>query len=216
MSMRPWTYGFDSASECYLMFVLLHKLLGCLYEGCPQSRWPTRSTAIKLFIAWSDIIMTSHVACTSGTSRVLTVASLKRLKMEALSPAPIDYEVRSVIKVLNAQSIAPIEILRQLSQESFPADLPLLVAQNIHGAPVIQKVECAKANETSTQSKAHGVCIDNCSPSFLTLQEITVWSVSAFSVWRRGGDECHTIQWCQSQTADFYNTGTRKLVPWCN
>ena len=44
-------------------------------------------------------MMTSHDACTSGTSRVLTVASLQRLKMEALIPAPADCEVRSVIKV---------------------------------------------------------------------------------------------------------------------
>ncbi|PNF26371.1 hypothetical protein B7P43_G17995 [Cryptotermes secundus] len=34
--------------------------------------------------------------------------------MEALIPAPADCEVRSVIKFLNAQSIAPIEIDRQL------------------------------------------------------------------------------------------------------
>ena len=55
-------------------------------------------------------IMTSHDACTSGTSRVPTVASLAILKMEALIPAPADCEVRSLIKFLNAQSIAPIEI----------------------------------------------------------------------------------------------------------
>ena len=51
-----------------------------------------------------------RIACTSGTSRVLTVASLQQLKMEALIPAPADCEVRSVIKFLNVQSIAPIEI----------------------------------------------------------------------------------------------------------
>ena len=52
-------------------------------------------------------VMTSHDACTSGTSGVLTVASLQRLNMEALIPAPADREVWSLIKVLNAQSIAP-------------------------------------------------------------------------------------------------------------
>ena len=51
----------------------------------------------------------SHDACTSGTYRVLIVASLQRLKMEVLIPAPADSEVWSVI-VLNAQSIAPIEM----------------------------------------------------------------------------------------------------------
>ena len=60
--------------------------------------------------------MTSHDACISGTSRVLTVASFQRLKMEALIPAPANCEVRVVLKFLNAQSIAPIEIHRQLCQ----------------------------------------------------------------------------------------------------
>jgi hypothetical protein len=40
--------------------------------------------------------------------------SLQLLKMKALIPAPADCEVRSVIKFLNAQSIAPIEIHHQL------------------------------------------------------------------------------------------------------
>ena len=60
--------------------------------------------------------MTSHDACTSGTSRVLTVASLQRLKMEAVIPAPSDCGLRSVIEFLNAQSIVPIEIHHQLYQ----------------------------------------------------------------------------------------------------
>ena len=54
--------------------------------------------------------------CTSGTSRVLTVESLQRLKVEALIPVPADSEVQSMIKLLNAQSIASIEIHRQLCQ----------------------------------------------------------------------------------------------------
>ena len=54
-------------------------------------------------------------ACTSGISRVLTVASLQRLKEEA-HPAPAECAVWSVIKFLNAQSIAPIEIHRELCQ----------------------------------------------------------------------------------------------------
>ena len=60
-------------------------------------------------------IMTSHNASTSGTSRVLT-ASLQRLKMDDLSPTPSDCEMRSVINCLYAESIAPIEIHRQLCQ----------------------------------------------------------------------------------------------------
>ena len=66
-----------------------------------------------------DIEM-SHDSCTCGTSRVLTIASLQLLKMKALNPAPEDCEVRSVIKFLYSQSMAPIEI-RQLCQQSFSA-----------------------------------------------------------------------------------------------
>ena len=131
-----------------------------------------------------DRVMTPHDICTSGTSRVLTVTPLQQLKMEALIPAPADSEVRSMIKFLNAESIAPIEIHRQLCQHSFTADFLLLVAQNRHGAPVVQKIVHqvgAKAADTRTQSKAHEVSIDNCSLSFLTPQEISVRSESAFS-----------------------------------
>ena len=63
-----------------------------------------------------DRVMTSHDACTIRTFRVLTLASLQRLKLEALIPTPAGCEVRSVIKFLSAQSIAPIEIHRQLQQ----------------------------------------------------------------------------------------------------
>ena len=111
-------------------------------------------------------------------------------------PAPADCEVRSLIKFLNAQSIAPIEIHCQLWQQSFPADFSLLVAHNCQGEPVVQKIVRqvgAKATDTRTQSKAYGVSIDNCDPSFVTPQEISVCSASAFSEWQRGRDECQTV-----------------------
>ena len=62
-----------------------------------------------------DRVIISHDSCTSGTSRVPKVASLQPLTVEALIPAASDCKVRSVIKFLNAQSIAPIEI-RQVCQ----------------------------------------------------------------------------------------------------
>ena len=76
-----------------------------------------------------DRVMTSHDSCTSGTSRVITVASLQQLKKETLISASANCEVQSVIKFLNAQSLAVIEIC-QLCQQSFLADFLLLVAQN--------------------------------------------------------------------------------------
>ena len=54
--------------------------------------------------------MTSHDACISGTFRILAVASVQRLKLEALIPVSADGELRSVIKFLNVQTIALIEI----------------------------------------------------------------------------------------------------------
>ena len=163
--------------------------------------------------------LVNHNASTSGTSRVLTVASSQRLKMETLIPALANCEVRSVIKFLNAQSIAPIEIRRQLCQfyssnvmskqlvrrwcrqftagrqhvhdversgrpsiitddlvelvrkrimenrcfriTELSSNFPLLIVQNCHGAPVVQKIVCqvgSKATGARTQSKARGAC----------------------------------------------------------
>ena len=76
-------------------------------------------------------VMTSHDACISGTSRVFTIASLQRLKIKALIPAPADCEVRSVLKFLNAQSTALIEINRQLCQQSFPAPCCRTVTEHL-------------------------------------------------------------------------------------
>ena len=85
------------------------------YKGRPQSKFPTRPTVycVKLLHV-HDRLMTSDDACSSGTSLFLTVASLQRLKMEALIPSSTDCEVRSVIKFLNAQRISPIILHRQL------------------------------------------------------------------------------------------------------
>ena len=96
------------------------------YEGSQQSKFPTRPRASKPFIARSDCvyvrdrILTSHDACTSGTYRDFTVASLQRLKMEALIPAPANCEVQSAIEFLNAQNIARFEIHHQLCQVNGP------------------------------------------------------------------------------------------------
>ena len=74
-----------------------------------------------------DRVITSHDTCTSGTSRVLTVASLQQLKMEAHIPASADCEVWSMIKFLNAQSIAPIEIHHTwLKFREFRVEIPVL------------------------------------------------------------------------------------------
>ena len=52
----------------------------------------------------------SHDACTSGSSRVLTIASLLWLQIETLIPAPADYEALSVINRLE-MSVQETQIL---------------------------------------------------------------------------------------------------------
>ena len=76
--------------------------------------------------------MTSHDACTSGTSRVLTVASLQRLKMEALTPAPTDCELWVYDKVFQCTE----QYYSQPKQEikSNGSKIPLLQNTDIQSA----------------------------------------------------------------------------------
>ena len=157
-----------------------------------------------------DRVMMKHDACTSGTSRVPTEASLQWFKVESLIPAPADCEVRFLIKILNAQSVAPIEIHRPLCQQSFPADFPLLVAQNCHGAFVLRKIVRqvgAEETDTRTKTNAHGrVSIENIVVHlFLHLNKFLPSQRKHFQNDREV--ETNVTQWFQSQAADFYNTG---------
>ena len=141
--------------------------------------------------------MTSHVACTSGTSRIITIASFQRLKMEALIPAPADCEVRSVIKFFNAKSIAPIEIHHELCQVY---GLTRLDGQHI-----------------SCRSSA-GRCLINIHSITLTSRSVififsytsinSCWiSVSVFKMRER---RRWVSEWFQSQAADFCDTGYKR------
>ena len=137
--------------------------------------------------------MTSQDICTSGTSRVLTVASLQRLKMEALIPAPTECEVQFLIKFLNAQSIASIEIY-QLCQ--------------IYGHTRLdgQHISCRSSV---------GRCLNIIHPIARTSRPLisTFSSTSrnfclvsvSFSEWQER--RRWASQWFQSQAAEFYDTG---------
>ena len=108
--------------------------------------------------------MASHDACNSGTCRVLTVPSLQRLKIEALSLATADCDVRSMINILNAQSIAPIDIHRQLCQ----------------------------VNGHTRLDGQHIFCRSLCGMCLIIIHPIAgPHAASVFSEWQRGGDECH-------------------------
>ena len=94
--------------------------------------------------------------------------------------------------------------------QSFPADFLLLVAQNCHGAPVVQKIVLevgAKATDTRTQCNPHVVSTDNsCGLSFLTPQGIPVRSALAFSKWQS------ITQWFQSQAAQGYKSWSHDMT----
>ena len=73
-------------------------LLSLLTRDVHKVSFPLVSQPVNPLLCVRDRVMILHDASTSGTCRVLTVASLQRLKMEALIPAPADGEVRSVLK----------------------------------------------------------------------------------------------------------------------
>ena len=151
----------------------------------------------------SDGVMTSHDAFTSGTFRVLTIASLQLLKMEALISAPGDYEVRYVI-----------EFLRNKRRRMLTSG-DVLLHDNGHTGFEVNKspagVQLGGVLSSTLQPEPRAQWF----PSFLTPQGIPVRSASAFSAWQSGGDECHNSG-SKSHAADFYDTEIQKLVPQCN
>ena len=101
--------------------------------------------------------------------------------METLIPAPADYKVRSVMKFLNAQSIAPMAICRQLCQ--------------VYGHTRLdgQHISCRSSAERCLIIIPIPIT-RNSLPVFPPfLQEVPVRSAKMFSEWQRGEDECHTV-----------------------
>ena len=133
-----------------------------------------------------------------------SLASLQRLKIEAFIPASANCKVQSVIKFLNAQ----------LCQQSFPADFPLLVAQNCHKAPVVQKIVrqvSEKATHQNTKRSAWSQHWQLWFIFFYTLRNFCPAKHQRFLNDREV--EMSITQRFQSQAADF-DTGIQKLVPW--
>ena len=101
-----------------------------IHEGCTQSKFPTCPTASKLFycvkqLCIRDIVMMLQSTCSSWTSRVLTVPSLQQLRL--LFQLPLTVKCGFVIKFLNAQSIALIEIHHTgLTFREFRVQIPVL------------------------------------------------------------------------------------------
>ena len=138
--------------------------------------------------------MTSYDSCTSGTSRVLTVASLQWLKIEALIPAPVDCEVRFMIKFLNAQSIAPIKIHRQLYLAYGHTRLVVHISCSSSAGRYLIMIH------PTARTSCPMISI------FLTPQEIPLRSAPAFSEWQRDGDGCHSGFNPRQQTSTTQDT----------
>ena len=125
--------------------------------------------------------MTSHGACISSTSWVLKVASLQRLKVEALISAPADCEVRFAIKFFNALSKALVEIHLQLCQ--------------VYGHMA--------RRSTHLLLEFGGRCLIIIHPVTRTSRPVSsIFSYTSrnscpvsvvFSEWQTGWDECHTV-----------------------
>ena len=139
-------------------------------------------------------------ALTSRTSSVLIVASLQRLKMEALIPTPADCEVRSVIKFLNAQSIAPNVIHRQLCQvyDHTRLDGQHISCRSSAGRCLIIILPIAR---TSRPVIFH---------NFLHLKKFLSGQRQRIQNDREA--EMNVTDWCKSSAADFYDTGIQNLV----
>ena len=116
-----------------------------------------------------DRVMMSHYTCTSGTFQVLTVALLQRLKMEVLILSPANCEVQSMIKFLNAQSIAPIEIHRQLCQ--------------VYGHTWLD------SKQISCRSSPYSPYLVSCFHHFLHLKKFLSGQRQCF----QNNRECHTV-----------------------
>ena len=144
--------------------------------------------------------MTSQDVATSGIFRVITVASLQRLKVEAHIAAPADCGVRSVIKVFNVQSIAPIEIHRQLCQVY---DHTRLAGQHISSGSSAGR--CLIIIHPIPRTRRPVISIF----SYISRNSCPI-SFSVFSMTKR---QRWVSEWFQSQAADFYDTGIQKLVP---
>ena len=124
--------------------------------------------------------MSNDVAWTSGTSWILTVASLQRLKMETYSRTRRLWS--AMTKFLNAQSIALIEIHRQLCQ--------------VYGHMVI--ISC-RIWAGRCFSIIHPIAWSSRS----VMSIFTYSSASAFSDWQMWK---WASQWLQFHAADFYDT----------
>ena len=130
-------------------------------------------------------------------------------------PVPSDCEVQSVIKVLNAHSIAPIEIHCHLCQVNGPN---VMTKQMVH-------CWCRQftAGQQHVHDEEHSGRLSLITDDLVELMQLCIMENCRFTfteltiISRRFHNdrevEMSVTQWFQSHAADFYYTGMQKLVP---
>ena len=176
--------------------------------------------------------MTSHEVCTSRTSQVLTVASLQRLKMEALIPPPAE--------LWSAVCDEVFECTEHSADQNSSSPVPAVISR-IFSAPWCTKLlrstcsgNCAPPGKCqgnwhqNTKQSAWSQHFHNDGEAEMTVtqyrgynprrqtattQGYKSWSHSMTNVQQDPRYEMSVTQWFQSQVADFYHTGIQTLVP---
>ena len=155
--------------------------------------------------------MTSHDTCSGGTSRVLTGASLQRLKLEAHIPAPADSEVRSVIKFWVQKAQCRSKFIASTASSHFSQISRSLMRKIVMEHLLFRKL-CPRwlPKQLTSEHKAKRMNLEMTMWSifFYTLRNSCTASVFIISERRRW-----VSQWFQCRVADFYDAGIQKLIP---
>ena len=125
-----------------------------------------------------DMSNESHDTCTSGTSQILTVALLQRLKMEAFIPAPADCEIRSMIV---------FECTEHTADRNSSWAVPGLWSHQ-HISCRSSAGKCLIIIHLIARTSRPVIYIFSC-----TSRNSCLLSASVFRMTERGGDECHTV-----------------------
>ena len=140
-----------------------------------------------------DRVMTSHDACTRGTSWFLKVASLQGLNLHAVIPAPADCDQVFERKERSAD---------RKSSSALPGLWPHTALRSTHSCR-------SSAGKVLNHSPPYS---PDLAPSdfhlFLHLTKFLFGQRQRFQNDREA--EMSVTQWFQSQAADFYNTGYKR------
>ena len=166
--------------------------------------------------------MTSHDACTSGTTRVLTVASLQRLKMEALIPAPptVKCDLWQSFWMHRAQRPSKfiVSCARSMGLTSRESRWCIVGADNLQQVDNTCMMRRTVGGHPSLRTTLWSLC-GNLAPSdfhlFLHLKKFLSCQRQRFKEWRRGGDECHkevSNPRQQTSTTDGYKSWSNSMT----